>query len=160
VLHPRAARRRFDLSLRPPAPDLADLVEHCWIVRWDLPDGDAHLQHTIPHPSVHLVVETQPGRSGIFGVMTSRFTRRIEGTGRVSGVKFRPAGFHPFLGSPVCALTDRVVAIRDVFGAAGEAPAELLGTVDDESSMVEIADAFVRRRRPAPDPAVPWSTGS
>jgi AraC-like DNA-binding protein len=152
VLDPWTARDRLELSLHAPAPDLAELVEHYWIVRWDLPTGASHPQETIPHPSVHLVVE--PARSGVFGVMTGRFTRLLEGRARVLGIKFRPAGFHPFVAWPVCALTNRVAAAGDVFGAPGDVFARQVRSLDDES-LPAAADAFVRGRRTASDPTVP-----
>ena len=98
VLGPRAGRRCFEVSRSRPCPDLAELVEHFWAVRWDLRGRDPHTQQTLPHPSVHLVAERD--RSGIMGVLTGRFTRELDGHGRAFGIRFRPAGFHPFLGAP------------------------------------------------------------
>jgi AraC-like DNA-binding protein len=153
ILYPRAGEARFAVSRHPPTPELADHVAWYWIVRWDLRGGDTYTQHTLPHPCVHLVAER--GRSAVFGVMTGRFTRVLQGQGRVFGVKFQPAGFRPFLGSPVAALTDRQAAVAEVFGQPGDALVERLLSVDDEPTMVAAADAFVRARLPDPDPSVP-----
>ena len=125
VLQLQAGRGRFEVSRFHPGPDLAELVEHYWMVSWDLRGRAPHTQHTLPHPGVHLVAE--PDRSGIQGVLTGRFIRRLEGRGRAFGIRFRPAGFHPYLGRPVSALTDRRVAV---------------------------AEAFLAERRPGPDPNV------
>jgi AraC-like DNA-binding protein len=152
VLDLRAGERWFDLSLHHPAAELAELVEHYWVVRWDLRGRDAYPQHTLPHPSVHLVAE-QDG-SEIFGVMTGRFTRVLRGQGRAFGVKFRPAGFHPFLGSPVAVLTDRTLAVAEVFGPDGDALVERIRSLEDETRMVAAAEAFIGGRLPAPDPNV------
>lgn len=43
-----------------PSEDLAHFVEHCWIVEWDVREPE--VAETLPHPSVHLVLEA--GRSG------------------------------------------------------------------------------------------------
>src|SRR6266536_3545587 len=94
VLDLRAGRRWFDSTTYPPPPDLAELVEHCWMVRWDLGRHEPYTQHTLSNASVHLCFEA--GRSRIQGVVTGRFTRLLEGAGSVLGVKFRPAGFRPF----------------------------------------------------------------
>jgi AraC-like DNA-binding protein len=152
VLDLREGERWFDLAWHSPAPELAGLVEHYWGVRWDLPGRATHTQHTLPHPSVHLVVER--GRSEIVGVTTGRFTRVLQGRGRVFGVKFRPAGFRPFLGAPVSTLTDRTVAVADVFGQDGDALVEEVVSLDDEARMAAAAEAFIRARLPAPDPTV------
>src|SRR4030095_12889029 len=98
-------------------PDLAELVEHYWTVSWDLRGREPHTQHTPPHPGVHPVAERD--RAGVQGVVTGRFTRELEGRGRAFGIRFRPAGFHPFLGGPVSALTDRRGAVGEIFGARG-----------------------------------------
>ena len=118
VLGLRAGQRSFEVTRRRPGAGLAELVEHYWTVRWDLTGRDPHTQHTLPHPSVHLVAERD--RSEIMGVLTGRFTRELEGQGRAFGIKFRPAGFHPFLGAPVSTLTDRRAPVAEVFGPAGD----------------------------------------
>jgi AraC-like DNA-binding protein len=152
VLDPGAGRRRFQVGRTRPRPDLAELVEHFWTVRWDLRGRGPHTQHTLPHPSVHLVAEQ--GRSGIMGVCTGRFTRELEGVGRAFGIRFRPAGFHPFLGGPVSLLTDRRVAVAAVFGPDGERlVAELLAAAGDPE-LIAAAEAFLLERLPGPDPNV------
>jgi AraC-like DNA-binding protein len=152
VLDLGAGQRRFEVSRSRPGLDLAELVEHFWTVRWDLRGQDPHTQHTLPHPSVHLVAERH--RSGIMGVPTGRFTRQLEGEGRAFGIRFRPAGFHPFLGAPVSTLTDRRVAVADVFGPAGDRlVAELVAAAGDPE-LVATAEAFLRARVPDPDPDV------
>jgi hypothetical protein len=151
VLGLESGRRRFDVSRARPSPALADLVEHYWTVSWDLRGREPYTQHTLPHPSVHLVAERD--RSGVMGVLTGRFTRRLEGEGRAFGIRFRPAGFHPFLGAPVATLTDRRVAVAEVFGPAGDRlVAELLAAGGEDRPVA--AEAFLRARPPAPDPTV------
>jgi AraC-like DNA-binding protein len=153
VLGLRAGRRSFEVSRSRPSPDLAGLVEHYWTVRWDLRGRDPHTQHTLPHPSVHLVAERD--RSGIMGVLTGRFTRELEGEGRAFGIKFRPAGFHPFLGAPVSSLTDRRLAVAEVFGPAGDdLVADLLAAPGDPE-LAATAEAFLLARLPEVDPNVP-----
>jgi AraC-like DNA-binding protein len=152
VLDPGAGVGRFQVGRSRPSPDLAELVEHFWTVSWDLRGRDPHTQHTLPHPSVHLVAE--PGRSGILGVVTGRFTRELSGAGRAFGVRFRPAGFHPFLGAPLSALTDRRVAVAAVFGPDGDRLVAGLLAAADEPELVAAAEAFLLERLPPPDPNV------
>ena len=152
MLGPRAEPPRFEVARTRPGPDLAELVEHYWTVRWDLRGRGPAPQHTLPHPSVHLVAER--GRSEVMGVLTGRFTRELEGRGRAFGVRFRPAGFHPFLGAPVAALTDRRVAVADVFGPAGDRLVADLLAAGGEPELAAAAEAFLLARLPAPDPDV------
>jgi AraC-like DNA-binding protein len=150
VLHLRSGR--FDVARSRPGPALAEVVEHYWTVRWDLRGRPPHTQHTLPHPSVHLVAER--GRSGVMGVLTGRFTRRLEGEGRAFGIRFRPAGFHRFLGAPVSTLTDRRVPVAEVFGPAGDRLVAELLAAPDQAGLVAAAEAFLLARPPDPDPNV------
>lgn len=152
VLDLRAGQQWFDTWRGPPAPALAELVEHYWCVRWDVRDREPYVQHTLSNASVHLCVER--GNSRVQGVVTGRFTRLLEGAGRVFGVKFRPAGFHPFLGSPLVELTDRTLPIRAVFGVDGDAYADRVLAADEDAGLPDMADAFIGRRLPVPDPTV------
>jgi AraC-like DNA-binding protein len=153
VLDPRSGERWFELDMLRPAEELAELVEHFWTVTWDLRGRDSYTQHVLPHPSVHVVVEDD--RAEVVGVTTGRFSRVLEGKGRAFGIKFRPAGFHPFLGSSVSALTDCMVPIAEVFGAGGEALAERVRGLRDPADLLQAAEAFVRARGAPPDPRVP-----
>src|SRR5262245_13786002 len=152
VLDLRAGRRWFDTARYRPAPELTDLVEHYWWVRWDMGGHGPYTQHTLSNASVHLVVER--GVCCIQGIVTGRFTRVLEGRGRVFGVKFRPAGFHPLRGSAVSELTDRSIPISEVFGPDGDALAERVLSIEDETPIVAVCDALFRERQPPTDPTV------
>lgn len=152
VLDLRAGQRWFDAAQYRPARELAELVEHHWRVRWDVTGREPYEQHTLSNAATHLCVER--GNSRIQGVVTGRFTRLLEGTGRVFGVKFRPAGFRPFLGSPLSALADRTLPVAAVFGPDGEALVERILALEDDARIVEAADAFLLERLPPPDPMV------
>ena len=134
-----------------PSSDLAPFVEHYWIVRWDLPVP--RLAETVPHPSIHMVLETS-GRSEIVGVMRSRFSRVLEGRGRVVGTKFLPGGFRPFVSPPVSAFTDRRPSVREVFGARARNLGAQVLAHDDDREGLEVIESFLRAAKPAPDDAM------
>lgn len=90
-----------------PCAELAPFVAHFWWVTWSVPRPI--VVETLPHPCVHVTVERPGGRAIAGGVGTRRFTRRLAGSGRVFGIKFRPATFGPWLGAPVSTITDRRV---------------------------------------------------
>ena len=152
VLNLRAGQQWFDHSLHPTAPELTELIEHYWSVRWDRRGRDPYPQHTLSNAAVHLVVDGD--RSRIQGVVTGRFTALLEGKGRVFGIKFRPAGFRPFLGSSVSALTDRSVAVSEVFGRPGDALVDEILSLEAEPAMARAADRFLSDRLPPRDSAV------
>lgn len=138
--HPPASGAFHHARLAPPAA-LADVVQHFWIVRWDLQGGPPQLRETLPHPNVHVVIET--GKSRVHGLHTGRFTRLLEGSGSVFGIKFRPGGFHPFLRRPVSTLRNRSVALCDVFGASGGALESEVLSQRSDAAQVEVASAFL-----------------
>lgn len=150
VLDLRAGQGRFETARYRPAPELAELVEHHWRVRWHV--AEPYEQHTLSNAAVHLCVER--GSSRIQGVVTGRFTRTLVGAGRVFGVKFQPAGFRPFLGSAVAALTDATLPVAAVFGPDGDALVERMLDLEDDAALVAAADAFLAERMPPPDPTV------
>ena len=97
VLHARTAARSFGLARHDPPADLAPFVDYFWVVRWDLRGQPPHEQAILPHPTVTLAFE-ETG-AAVFGVDRAIFTRRLAGTGKALGVRFRPGGFRPFYSS-------------------------------------------------------------
>ncbi|MFJ7249593.1 DUF6597 domain-containing transcriptional factor [Kitasatospora sp. NPDC098652] len=146
VLHPARAAELISVERVAPAPAVARFVEFYWVVRWDLAGRPPYEQKVLAHPNVHLVFEAP--RARVYGVDRSLFVRRLEGTGHVLGVKFRPGAFRPFAGHAVSALADRSVPAADYFGpGVDEANALVL-----EGPSAARADAFLLPLLPAPDP--------
>lgn len=150
ILYPQRRSELGSLVRLPPSPDLAPFVSHYWIVTWDLRGLAPQVQETLPHPSVHLALER--GRSGIYGVVKGRFTRVIEGKGRVFGIKFRPGGYYPFARSPISRLTNRVIPLADP-----SLERHVLAK-RSERGMMEVAETYLRRQNPQRD-AVAEQTG-
>jgi AraC-like DNA-binding protein len=107
---------------------------------------------TLPYPSVHIVIEK--GHCEVRGVQTSKFSRRLQGRGRVFGIKFHPGAFYPLLGAPVSQLTERSRSLRSVFGPEGLALQKTILAEEDEAKCVQHAKAFLTARLPAPDPTM------
>jgi AraC-like DNA-binding protein len=146
ILRPHEGRRHFRLTREFPSPDLATWVERHWMVEWDL--DEPYTQELLNHPTINVAVEHDS--AGVFGIRTARDRKTIDGAGRVVGLKFRPGGFQPFFGRSVHHLTDRVVPVATVFGAAGDELADAVRAEADEPFAV--MEAFLRARLPAPDP--------
>ncbi|MDG4857289.1 helix-turn-helix domain-containing protein [Streptomyces sp. T-3] len=137
-----------------PAEALRPYVEFYWFIDWDLPQP--YVSHVVPHPSVNVVFQRLPGQAEfgeVAGTGHGLFAQRLEGTGRVCGVKFRPGGFRPFApGRAVADWTGRRLIVAEVFPAAlvAGAPARILGP-DDEHARVRALDAFMSSIGPQPD---------
>jgi AraC-like DNA-binding protein len=152
ILGPDAIGRVFSLTRSAPAADLGRVIERHWVVQWDLGDRPPHRQEVVTHPCVNLVFE--PYGAAVFGVQRRRDARVLRGRGWAVGVKFRPGGFSGYLGRPMHEITDRALALRDVFGADGDALASEAATRADPGEKTALAEAFLRARMPPPDPEI------
>ncbi len=131
-----------------PSDDLAPFVEHYWTIEWDVPEPI--VRETLPHPSVHLVLEQGRGEE-LAGVATSKFTRVIEGKSRVFSVKFYPGGFRPFIGAPVSSLSNRVFDLSDILGAAARGLCERALAHTDHQATIGVIENFLRQFDPRAD---------
>jgi AraC-like DNA-binding protein len=145
ILHADRAHQRFRFSTRAPEPVLAPFVTHYWIIHWDLRGQPPHEQRALPYPAVNLTF--LPGRCQVTGVPRGPFTETLAGSGRVFGVRFRAAGFRPFLGASVSTITDRVLPVHEVFGVPGTTLAEAVLAGDDAAATAAV-DRFLAARAP------------
>lgn len=150
ILHPHAIGQKFDFARQLPSPDLRGLIERYWIIRWDL--KTPHVQETIPYPCVNLVMERNNSRA--WGVISGKFTRRLEGRGGVFGVKFRPGAFYPFLRTPISRLTNRSMPFCDVFGVEPDSLEQAILGAQSEDEQIALMEDFLRERLPEPDETV------
>ncbi len=152
MLNPAMAPSKFTITRLPPSADLAFFVERYWIVQWDLRGQEPYLQENILFPCVNLVIE--PGASGIFGVVTRKFSRWLEGQGTVLGIKFRPGAFYPFYRAPVSHLMNRGTTLEAVFGIpTRQLEAEALG-LSSAAEQVILMESLLMAHRPEPDETV------
>jgi AraC-like DNA-binding protein len=141
----------FELTRRRPSDDLAEYIERHWIVRWNVRPGAVVTQELLPHPCVNLVTEAD--RAAVHGMAPSRARQSLRGAGIAAGTKFRPGAFVSFVDVPGRALLGATFALPTLFGASGgELEAELLSSAGDPDAHVELVEAFLRDRLPAPDP--------
>ncbi|MER7270082.1 AraC family transcriptional regulator [Micromonospora carbonacea] len=159
ILDPARLRREVRFRRRLPAAALLPYVEHYWLIDWDL--DEPFEQRVLPHPAVNLVFRRDPaggpasGSAEVAGVGRELFRITLAGTGRVSGVQFRPGGFRPFWPRPVAELT----------GERRPLPAGLVGGrhpcdgTDDERAATLDALLLAWHPRPASLPASPSAAG-
>jgi AraC-like DNA-binding protein len=152
VVAPAEARRMFRMERYLPATGLAAFLDHFWIVEWDLGDRPPHVQRTLPYPCVHLVFDR--ARSGVWGVPTGAFDYELKGAGRVCGLRFRPGAFRPLLGRPLHTITDRVLALSEVFPWDDAAFQDEVLAGADDAAMIGTATRLLAPHLPAPDPQV------
>lgn len=108
------SKNSFDFIRFEPHPDLAEIIEHYWLVNWDLEDGKTQMQSVVTHPSVHMTFENE--KLDIYGIVRQTFVRKLEKRGSVLGVKFRPGMFFCLSGKPVHQLTGKVIPAEVLLG--------------------------------------------
>ncbi|MFD2763829.1 helix-turn-helix domain-containing protein [Micromonospora eburnea] len=154
ILDPGRLRRQVRFRRRLPAPALRPYVEHYWLVDWAL--TEPFDQHVVPHPAVNVVFQAQAGGPEIgqvAGVGIELFTVTLHGTGRASGIQFRPGGFRPFWRRPVRELT----GLRRPLAQVGP-PVEgehCAGTDDERCRRL---DDLLTAWGPVPDPVAAEAT--
>jgi AraC-like DNA-binding protein len=149
ILRPGDVGVKFDLQRFSPSEPIAHFVEAYWFTSWDLRGQPRYAAEILSFPCVHVVFEE--GRSGIFGVVRSKFTRVLEGRGRAFGVKFRPGGFYPFVRMPVSALTDGLYPLSEVFGDDLE---DAVLKLPSGEAMVPVVEHLLFARLPVADEAI------
>ncbi|MFD5898729.1 DUF6597 domain-containing transcriptional factor [Streptomyces sp. NPDC060366] len=144
---------RADFRRRLPAPELRRYVELYWLIDWDL--SEPYASHVVPHPSVNVVFQrfgAAPPWGEVAGIGLELFTQKLEGRGRVCGVKFRPGGFRPFAPAwPVSEWSGRRVPIAEVLPASD---ADVGAVLDPpgEDARVAALDTYLLGLGARPDP--------
>lgn len=110
------------------------------------------VQENLPFPSVHLVFEK--GNTKIFGVVSGKFSKALEGKNRVFGIKFRPGAFYPFYRKPISGFTDKTLTLEEVFGIPSLPLEEEVFSMDSEEELVRFAEKFLYERLPEEDKTV------
>ncbi|WP_200208832.1 helix-turn-helix domain-containing protein [Micromonospora coerulea] len=148
ILDPGRLLRQVRFRRRLPTPALRPYVEHYWLIDWELTEPFA--QRVVPHPAVNVVFHGQDGgpeTAEVAGPGDELFVITLHGTGRVSGVLFRPGGFRPFWPRPVAELTGRRRPLATV-GLRAAGPV-CPGSDDDRCRRL---DELLTGWAPAPDP--------
>jgi AraC-like DNA-binding protein len=152
ILNPYEGFQRFTLDRHEPSAALRRWVDRYWTVRWDLPAGEQFEQEVLPHPAVQLAFEAHGAT--VHGIGTRRFIARLEGSGRVVGVKFLPGAFSAFSARPMSDLVDRVLPLAELFGERADTLARQVVEETDGSRAIEQIERFLQDLAPADDPAL------
>jgi AraC-like DNA-binding protein len=123
ILDPWLLRQRVAFARYPPTPVLDGLVDRFWAVRWDLPDGTAHRQEVLTHPSVNVTVGTPDAgtrrtapEARVTGVATELVDRELAGRGWTVAAMTTVGGFGAFVEEPVSSLVGRSVDVDVIPG--------------------------------------------
>lgn len=147
IVDPGAAARGFELVRLDPSPDLADLVERHWVVRWDLATGESFTQVVVPHPTANVVAESTGYAA--HGIPAGLFTRTLHGSGAVVGTKLRPGAFRVLLGSDDALRAGATIDAASFLGPTARAIADRAVTCaarGDDARAVALVEPLLRAR--------------
>ena len=138
----------FRVHRQPPSAAADDVVQHLWVVDWDLPDGAAHTQEVLTLPCHHVTVE--PDGCWVQGVVTRRFARTLTGRGRAVGAALRVPGLAALTGADdLSATTDQRLPLLGLLPGAAQPEIERAGSAADAATALD-AWLAARPRRPVP----------
>jgi len=151
ILHPEATS--FRMQRHHPSDELAPFVDYLWSVEWERTGQPPHFQKVLPNPCVHLSFE--PERARVTGLSRRpAFVYRIDGAGRVLGVRFRPGGARPWYDRPIAGLTDREAPVEELVALDVPALSAAVQAAPDAATAATLVDDALRPLVPAFDPTI------
>lgn len=131
-----------------PPSDLARLVDCFWTIRVRVPVGESASQLVLPDGCMDIIFSLSGDSEGAtaVGTMTRPLPVDVEGDIHLFGVRFRPAGAGPFLPAPADRLTDRVVALDDLWSGGVEELLDRLASARSDAERVHALSRALRER--------------
>ncbi len=157
IVDPAELLARVHFRRPEPAEPLRPYIEHYWLIDWDL--TEPYVSHVVPHPAVHIVFQRLAGEDAfveVAGIPHGLFAQKLEGRGRVCGIKFRPGAFRAAAPDrPVSEWTGLRVRQPDVLPDID--PGTVLDPAD-ETARVTALDSFLLALDLRPDPQAELAT--
>jgi AraC-like DNA-binding protein len=162
ILDPAEMMRLVAFDRAPAGDALEGIVEWCWSVAWDLPDGRTHDQEVLNHPAGNLSVGTSdetgathhPALARVYGVATGVSRRHLRGRGWNVAARTCVGGLGVLLDAPASSATDRQLDMADAL--VGLDTTAVVAAICDRADNAErtqvLRDALgelVSRRDPA-----------
>jgi AraC-like DNA-binding protein len=152
VVSPLTAGKMFRLKRYQPTAPFDSVIEHYWVVQWDLQGKPPFVQRTLPYPSVQLVFDRC--KTAVFGVVSGAFEYTLQDSGCVLGVRFKAGAFRAILGRSLQTITDKTLTVSEAFGWDNENAEQQVLDAEDDAGMVGAAEDLLRPLLPPPDPKV------
>ena len=113
ILHHRKSAEQYHLRRYFPDAHLSDLIEQFWLVDWDLRGKRAHTQQNLPDPNFHLILDNRQVK--LIGPVSKAYSYKMEGKGRILGVKFSLGALSTHLELSPSNYVDKELDIQGVF---------------------------------------------
>jgi AraC-like DNA-binding protein len=151
-----------------PSQQVASIVRHYWIPRWNIADGAQVRQNVLDYPAMNLVIEAEDAR--LYRALRGRSIRTLTGSGWAFGALLQPGAGRrlldasarsvPAAGMPIERLTapggrEVAAAVRDAYAnGVGEANEtnEANDANDADRAMIAEFESWLVGLNLAPDP--------
>lgn len=129
------------------APALRDTLAHLLLYRETLAPGQTLVERVLPDGAVRLALQlgTAP-RAEVIGAWPAPALVRLQGAMHGLTATLRPAAAAALLGVPAHRLTGRVLALDDLWGAAGRDLAEQVAAVRGDAARAARLQALLQAR--------------
>ncbi len=134
-----------------PSAAFEPFVATHWGGVWDLRGRAPHVTELLGDPCAHFVFERggPHTEARLVGVWTRLWKRKLEGEGRVWGVKLRAGALRAFVAASASDFTNRIVPLGDVFPRGIRTlHRDVTSTEDDAEAFAAIESWLVSVRRP------------
>lgn len=147
VLHPENLAR-YDVRRFEPHPDISEVVDYFWRVRWHLDEGEVISQRIIDAVNVHLTVEegAVPAPLVVTGVHRRVWHRQIRDSGSAFGIRLRPAGLAVVSDLTPSRIADSTVAVTPSLDRRLHETMSAVAAADAAEDRVEAANAAIAER--------------
>lgn len=147
VLHPENLAR-YDVRRFEPHPDISEVVDYFWHVRWHLDEGKVISQRIIDAVNVHLTVEegAVPAPLVVTGVHRRVWHRQIRDSGSAFGIRLRPAGLAVVSDLTPSRIADSTVAVTPSLDRRLHETMSAVAAADAAEDRVEAANAAIAER--------------
>ncbi|MEM5479727.1 helix-turn-helix transcriptional regulator [Pseudoalteromonas fuliginea] len=114
VLHRQISEENYHLRRYFPSVLFNGFIEQFWFVDWNLEEQRTHTQQNLPDPNFHLIISNDGVK--LLGPVSKIYSYKMEGKGRIIGVKFETGALKELLPLPIEEYVNREVLAKDIFG--------------------------------------------
>jgi AraC-like DNA-binding protein len=151
-------RAAAEVRLYPAPAPLRHWVQHVSVQHGPARPGPWRV---VPDTSAHLIfsMTTTSARCRVVGARSTYADIDVAGRLVTVAVRLHPGALPAFAGVPACELTDRVVDVADLFGAAGRRLAGTLPELAERDAIDWMMHAIAVRVRDRETPVLPQALG-
>lgn len=135
VLHRQVSEDSYHLRRYFPSDHFNGFIEQFWLVNWNLEKEKTHTQKNLPDPNFHLIIN----KKGVtlLGPVDKVYSYKMEGIGRIIGVKFECGALKELLPLPIKKYVNKEILAKEVFGSTFENT--LSSLYDDDNDLAVIS---------------------